>query len=1004
MGIAALAAAFLACQPAEPRSETPFRVELVALGLCSATRGILDGCDGARPSGSPEFSKAATLARQIENAWEKEPSRIERDLAFVESAQGKPEMAAERLLASKSCGANASCLGELAAYLAEAGARRGDAELLLQSLVQASRAIEIEPSQRMAKFNLDLGLSLVGLDVAPSAKGAESAVSVGATTGPANWQERARALQNTAIPVELAELQALAENSPQFARQVGTELLLADAARAANSMRAEEARVLAERALCLGESVASAGGDQTLELSAREVQLAIAEGTPAALDFLTAVERYGRSRVKIREESYEIARASLTPALEVLKARGSVLYPWARHALAVSERFVGRDRQGEFESQIRELPNSAPALRAHLFWSVAVLADLRGDLPTAIRRFNDAIEQFDRLGEVENAATVRSFRAFPLLDMGREREAGADLLWALRGREQFASFDTLEVVIDSWLALFVSPQFPSVAHYFQEELVEAARLSDRPSMLVQALLVRAENRLEPLPLRLRSLDEAEAAIAAIEEPAERARKLSMVDAARASALLAVNAASSLSFSNRSLEYLAAPSRKALRLPVLELRADALVRLGSVAEGSEAFRDAITLLENTLGNATSYEQRLQMLLPARALFRKLAELQLEQGEGAGTIAATLRRGQSLMVPEASRRERHRPRDASSSNEPPTRLAEKEALLEFAELGGQVVLLETTATELRFQRLGLSSEKATAASRELEEALRTDDRARAEKLGGVLGRELLASLKSMRGLAVRIVPGPLLESLPWGALIDPASEQPLIVSRAFSLLPTSELPRRAGREVPGRRASGTCRVVGAPELSAELRTVVGTLEAARIESNSVAGLYPGAEIRLGEAASPAALLAQPAARLLHVAAHGLVGRTSEEFPRLALAPDAEHPTGLLSAVEIAAADLRGVHVAVLAACNSSRGPVGANEVPLSLAAAFLFAGAEHVLASVRPIEDRATAEFVVRFHRHLLSGVDPATALQRTAIESREISPDRPSIWSAFVMWG
>jgi CHAT domain-containing protein len=97
---------------------------------------------------------------------------------------------------------------------------------------------------------------------------------------------------------------------------------------------------------------------------------------------------------------------------------------------------------------------------------------------------------------------------------------------------------------------------------------------------------------------------------------------------------------------------------------------------------------------------------------------------------------------------------------------------------------------------------------------------------------------------------------------------------------------------------------------------------------------------------------------------------------------------------------------VDLVVLSGCDTAAGRGVGSEGVFSLSRAFFYAGAERVLASLWPVEDRATAAFMPEFYRALLiDHMSPAGALrvaqQRLARDSRWSSP---YYWAGFVLQG
>jgi CHAT domain-containing protein len=96
-----------------------------------------------------------------------------------------------------------------------------------------------------------------------------------------------------------------------------------------------------------------------------------------------------------------------------------------------------------------------------------------------------------------------------------------------------------------------------------------------------------------------------------------------------------------------------------------------------------------------------------------------------------------------------------------------------------------------------------------------------------------------------------------------------------------------------------------------------------------------------------------------------------------------------------------------VVVLSACETARGRAVSGEGLLGLVRAFLCAGASRVVASLWKVDDAATGELMVRFHRRWMQGGLPASECLDHA--RRELVRDHPEwghpkFWAAWVVWG
>lgn len=107
------------------------------------------------------------------------------------------------------------------------------------------------------------------------------------------------------------------------------------------------------------------------------------------------------------------------------------------------------------------------------------------------------------------------------------------------------------------------------------------------------------------------------------------------------------------------------------------------------------------------------------------------------------------------------------------------------------------------------------------------------------------------------------------------------------------------------------------------------------------------------------------------------------------------------GLLTADEISNMRLGHLLLAVLSACNTALGPINNSEGVFGLQRAFKLAGAQTLIISLWPVDDRATAEFMVSFYRSWLTGKDMRTAFTETQYTFREKYGD-PYYWAGFVM--
>jgi len=180
--------------------------------------------------------------------------------------------------------------------------------------------------------------------------------------------------------------------------------------------------------------------------------------------------------------------------------------------------------------------------------------------------------------------------------------------------------------------------------------------------------------------------------------------------------------------------------------------------------------------------------------------------------------------------------------------------------------------------------------------------------------------------------------------------------------------------------------------------------GSLPAASAEVQALRAIRPEVTALAGNEATKARFLSLVGRfRDLHLATHGRLDPLRPERSYLLMAGDDE-ASQRLEVSEIAGLDLQHDGLAILSACESALGERVPGAALISLAAAFSLGGSSSVLASLWRIDDAATRDFMVAFHRALHTS-GRATALQ-TAQRALLQNPAtaHPYFWAGFVLIG
>jgi CHAT domain-containing protein len=295
----------------------------------------------------------------------------------------------------------------------------------------------------------------------------------------------------------------------------------------------------------------------------------------------------------------------------------------------------------------------------------------------------------------------------------------------------------------------------------------------------------------------------------------------------------------------------------------------------------------------------------------------------------------------------------------------------ALVEYVETGGLLYAVVLAAGRTRLHELG----PVGTVEGELA-ALRFGLRRLAFRVGSpqslAAATELVASkaarldellLEPLRSEAgdrpLVIVPTGALHATPWPAL-------PSCRGRSVSVAPSAALWQRAAT-TPGT-SGGRCVLVAGPDLPH------GAAEVA-----ALARRYPRASRFTGRNARVAPVTAAlDGAELAHIAAHGHFRADNPLFSALRLVD------GPLTVYDLEQLKRPPRHV-VLSACDSGLPAVQPGDELLGLTAALLALGTRSLVATVVPVPDKESRPVMLRFHRHLLTGLGPAAALAATQRE-------------------
>jgi CHAT domain-containing protein len=161
-----------------------------------------------------------------------------------------------------------------------------------------------------------------------------------------------------------------------------------------------------------------------------------------------------------------------------------------------------------------------------------------------------------------------------------------------------------------------------------------------------------------------------------------------------------------------------------------------------------------------------------------------------------------------------------------------------------------------------------------------------------------------------------------------------------------------------------------------------------------------------VRIGAAAREDAAKAEMGKyRVLHFATHGVFNDRNPLYSYIVFAADGDsNEDGLLEAWEIMGMELKAT-MAVLSACDSARGRVGAGEGLIGMTWALFVAGVPTTVASQWAVPSNSTAKLMVAFHDNT-KRLPKAEALRQAALQMIKDQRFRikPYYWAGFVVVG
>lgn len=932
--------------------------------------------------------------------------------AFREAVEGAPEDGAPR--------------ADLGAALLVRGETLGDPLDLIDALEVLGQAVALDPGSEEALFNYALALGSLFLG-SQEREAWEGYLAVDNTSdwaiearerlevlddlerSPEEWLAIRDTLRDAAAQVDTATLAELVAAHPQLARELGERELLPAWGEAVVAGSLDDAAQTLAAALALGEALASFNGDQLLFEAAQVA-------TPGGESLARGYAAFGAAQPYLEQRDQAGALPLLTEARKALTDVATPLARWIAYDLALCAYWandhdgatIGLSALTSTPDAGRYLSLQSKALRLH-----ALIQRTWLHLGAAQDSSERALAAAEASHEIEPIASMRTSLAIVLDRLGESGAAWENRVSALRMRNEIHQPDRAYLLFAGPADRLVETGRAHAALPFLIEAVRAAEHADDP-----ALLADAYRKLAGL---LQAAGDRAGAVQALHRSSLQLPRIADLEVRaflevenlryEGDLLVSIDPGAALSALDRAVERIDEIAYNEVRPSILLARSRAKRMQGRRDDAAMDLEAALAEVEEARILVPDSRQRISFFDQAQAVFEESILLALEQGKHREAFELADRaRGRELLDGLRDRGIARLSSHAAGASAPgvvverlSAVLSPEVALVQFGLYGDRAVAWAVSHESFCQVDLPASPSALRDRVKRLHEAADIDATEALDIILGDLYTVLIAPvLHCLRGYErLIVIPHQDLFLVPFPALREPKTGRRLMARSSVVVAPSAGfVVAAAGRSPPqnrdGRRSA---LVLGDPAFNPVLRPGLERLGAAAREAQAVHRRHGGrSRLLVGEEATRERFLAlAPGFDIIHVAAHGEVDPDDPLNSRLVLAGNDS-----LGAVDVLGLDLSAVQLVVLSACDAGGGSLSLSEGALSLARAFLAAGARAVIAAVLVVEDERTAAAMDRLHGFVDAGHDPTDALRRIATERGNVSED--DYWLPLVYFG
>jgi tetratricopeptide (TPR) repeat protein len=716
---------------------------------------------------------------------------------------------------------------------------------------------------------------------------------------------------------------------------------------------------------------------------------------------------YLEGRIHLRDGKPTAAESRFRDATRLLAKGGS---PTALLSEFWTACALGEQQRGEaialYDSLLSRLNAARPryqALAGHLFYQLALEQAARGHWSMSLSSAERAAALFTTLGEQGSVARAKAILCETYDLLGQPHLAWAHGLAAVRGSAADGALDRTRVALAALCRTELRggrwSRARALAKLEMELAPDAGDVRMEPDMFLRAAVAdwrAGERRHAGRWMRL-----ARTSALSVRDAALRQKLLADVNAAEGALERSRNARRAIRLLSAAITYQQSAKRPIV-LPELYLERgranDALKNLDLALADYDA---GIAELERQRSHVMDAELRPGIFDDASALFDSAIALQLSRGVAVERIWSYVQRGRGRAVREQIGAHENVPEFAivPAIGDVQRALPDATALLEYVSLPERLLAFVITKNRLVVRTIPISRSDVSS----MAEAFVASKGAR----GGRLADTIIAPVRDdlMSVAAINLILDPVLDRVPFTALVDPLTHTFLIERYSFALSPSASVflvtVARANRDrvLP----LSHILIMANPRPPDEEFGDLPALVMAEAEARQIARSYAHARTFERETATAERFRTlAPLHQVVYFAGHA-VTREREPWASALVCAATPELRGALTAREIARMHFKRTRVVVLAACSTMVGRKAAIEGMPSLARAFLVAGVPAVIGTGWDIEDHEAAVVMRVLHQELARGTPPADALRSAQV--RAIRSGHPiAHWAAFSAMG